>query len=101
PYRGFLYCGLMLTADGPYVIEFNARLGDPEAQVVLPRVNEPLLPLLDAAAGGNLPDRPIRLSPECQVGVVVASEGYPGAYATGKVIEGLDRASTLEGVTVY
>ncbi|HEX7088157.1 MAG TPA: phosphoribosylamine--glycine ligase [Vicinamibacterales bacterium] len=101
PYRGFLYCGLMLTDEGPYVIEFNARLGDPEAQVVLPLVDEPLLPLLDAAAAGSLPDRPIRIASECQVGVVVASKGYPGTYETGKVIEGLDRASALEGVTVY
>ena len=62
PYRGFLYCGLMLTATGPMVIEFNARLGDPEAQVILPLLDEPLLPLLDAAAAGALPRRPARLS---------------------------------------
>lgn len=101
PYRGFLYCGLMLTAEGPFVIEFNARLGDPEAQVVLPLVDEPLLPLLDAAAAGSLPDRPIRIAEACQVGVVIASDGYPGRYATGKVIEGLDAAASLPDVTVY
>ena len=101
PYRGFLYCGLMLTPEGPRVIEFNARLGDPEAQVVLPLVNEPLLPLLDAAAAGSLPDRPVSSSAECQVGVVMASGGYPGEFATGKMIEGLDRAAAIEGVTIY
>ena len=78
PYRGFLYCGLMLTAQGPMVIEFNARLGDPEAQVILPLIDEPLLPLLDAAAAGALPDRPARLSHQPRVGVVMASGGYPG-----------------------
>ena len=101
PYRGFLYCGLMLTAAGPRVIEFNARLGDPEAQVVLPLVDEPLLPLLDAAAAGSLPDRPVALGAERHVGVVMASGGYPGDFTTGKVIDGLDRAAALDGVTVY
>ncbi len=101
PYRGFLYCGLMLTANGPRVIEFNARLGDPEAQVVLPLVDEPLLPLLDAAAAGSLPDRPVKLSADRHVGVVMASGGYPGAFTTGKVIDGLDTAAALDGVAVY
>ena len=89
PYRGFLYCGLMLTAQGPKVIEFNARLGDPEAQVILPLIDEPLLPLLDAAAAGALPDRPARLSHQPRVGVVVASGGYPDHFETGKAITGL------------
>ncbi len=101
PYRGFLYCGLMLTAQGPMVIEFNARLGDPEAQVILPLINEPLLPLLDAAAAGALPDRPARLSHEPRVGVVVASGGYPDHFETGKLIAGLADAAALDGVAVY
>ena len=101
PYRGFLYCGLMLTAHGPKVIEFNARLGDPEAQVILPLIDEPLLPLLDAAAAGALPARPARLSHEPRVGVVIASGGYPGHFETGKAITGLDAAAALEGVEVY
>ncbi len=101
PYRGFLYCGLMLTAEGPMVIEFNARLGDPEAQVILPLVDEPLLPLLDAAAAGTLPDRPARLSHQPRVGVVVASGGYPDHFATGKPITGLADAAALDGVEVY
>lgn len=101
PYRGFLYCGLMLTADGPMVIEFNARLGDPEAQVILPLVDEPLLPLVDAAAAGALPARPIRLSRQPHVGVVVASRGYPDRFETGKPISGLAEAASVEGVHVY
>ena len=101
PYRGFLYCGLMLTAQGPMVIEFNARLGDPEAQVILPLIDEPLLPLLDAAAAGTLPNRPARLSHQPRVGVVVASGGYPDHFATGKAISGLDTAAALEDVEVY
>ncbi len=101
PYRGFLYCGLMLTPTGPMVIEFNARLGDPEAQVILPLINEPLLPLLDAAAAGALPDRPARLSHQPHVGVVVASGGYPNHFDTGKPITGLAEAAALDGVEVY
>lgn len=101
PYRGFLYCGLMLTANGPMVIEFNARLGDPEAQVILPLVDEPLVPLLDAAAAGPLPDRPLRLSHRPRVGVVIASGGYPDAFETGKEISGLADAAALEDVEVY
>ena len=101
PYRGFLYCGLMLTAKGPMAIEFNARLGDPEAQVILPLIDEPLLPLLDAAAAGALPDRPARLSHEPRVGVVIASGGYPDHFATGKTITGLAEAAALDRVEVY
>ena len=101
PYRGFLYCGLMLTSDGPKVIEFNARLGDPEAQVILPLVNEPLLPLLDAAAAGSLPSRPAKLSREPRVGVVLASGGYPDEFTTGQSISGLDEAAALDDVEVY
>lgn len=101
PYRGFLYCGLMLTRKGPMVIEFNARLGDPEAQVILPLVDEPLLPLLDAAAAGALPNRPARLKAEARVGVVMASGGYPDKFAVGKPITGLAEAAALDGVEVF
>ena len=82
PYTGFLYCGLMLTADGPMVIEFNARLGDPEAQVLLP-LHEPLLPLLQAAASRTLEARRPGLPVDRRVGVVVASRGYPDTFETG------------------
>jgi phosphoribosylamine---glycine ligase len=93
PYRGVLYCGLMLTADGPKVIEFNVRFGDPEAQVVLPMVDEPLAPLLWAAATGQLMASAPRVKPEAHVGIVLAAEGYPGEVRTGQPIEGLDRVA--------
>jgi len=92
PYRGFLYCGLMLTTDGPRVIEFNVRFGDPEAQVVLPLVEAPLAPLLLDAATGRLPAGTGRPGATAQraVGVVLAAGGYPGEVETGRPIEGLD-----------
>jgi phosphoribosylamine---glycine ligase len=100
PYRGFLYCGLMLTATGPAVIEFNARLGDPEAQVLLP-LGEPLLPLLQAVTTRTLPSRAAETTAACRVGVVVASGGYPDAFVTGKPIDGLAEAAALEAVRVF
>ena len=90
PFRGFLYAGLMLTCDGPKVIEFNVRFGDPEAQVVLPMIDGDLAPRLAAAAGGALDASPIPFRPEKLVGVVVASRGYPDAGPTGLHIRGLD-----------
>jgi phosphoribosylamine--glycine ligase len=90
PYRGLLYCGLMLTAEGPKVIEFNVRFGDPEAQVVLPMIAQPLAPLLWAAAAGVLRSSAVAISPEPHVGVVVAAPGYPGEIRAGQRIEGLD-----------
>jgi phosphoribosylamine--glycine ligase len=90
PYRGLLYCGLMLTAEGPKVIEFNVRFGDPEAQVLLPMIAEPLAPLLWAAATGVLRSVNVAISPEPHVGVVVAAPGYPGEVRAGQLIEGLD-----------
>jgi phosphoribosylamine--glycine ligase len=100
-YRGFLYVGLMLTAEGPNVVEFNVRFGDPEAQVVLPLIDEPLTPLLAAAAAGRLTARSCRRSAERAVGVVLASGGYPGRFEAGKSIEGLEQAEGLPGVTVF
>ena len=88
PFAGFLYCGLMLTAEGPKVVEFNARMGDPETQVVLPALDEPLLPHLQAAARGELTSGVFRTRPERFVGVVVASGGYPDRFESGKVIPG-------------
>jgi phosphoribosylamine--glycine ligase len=90
PYRGLLYCGLMLTADGPKVIEFNVRFGDPETQVVLPMIAQPLAPLLWAAATGVLRSSHVAITPEPHVGVVVAAPGYPREVRTGQRIEGLD-----------
>jgi len=93
PFRGFLYCGLMLTAAGPKVIEFNCRFGDPEAQVVLPLLDEPLSALLFAAStGAGLPVR-TRFSSDVAAGVVLAAPGYPGEFARGAAIRGLDRVA--------
>jgi phosphoribosylamine--glycine ligase len=90
PYRGVLYCGLMLTPAGPKVIEFNVRFGDPEAQVVLPMIADPLTPLLWAAATGVLRSSSIGVSDEPHVGVVLAAPGYPGEPRTGQPIAGID-----------
>ncbi|GMT96042.1 phosphoribosylamine--glycine ligase [Corallococcus caeni] len=90
PLRGVLYAGLMLTASGPKVLEFNARFGDPETQVLMMQVDEDLLPLLDACAKGTLEPRPLKQFPGASVGVVLAAEGYPEAPKKGQRIEGLD-----------
>ena len=99
-YHGFLYVGLMLTCDGPKVIEFNVRFGDPEAQVVLPRIDGDLLALLTGAADGRLESTPIAMTRDVAVGVVLASAGYPGSVTSGAVIEGVDDAARVEGVEV-
>ena len=91
PYRGVLYCGLMLTRNGPKVIEFNARFGDPEAQVILPMIEEPVAPLFWAAANGTLRASRVSVRPDPHVGVVLAAAGYPGDVQTGARIEGLER----------
>jgi phosphoribosylamine--glycine ligase len=101
PYRGFLYVGLMITGDGPKVIEFNARLGDPETQVVLPGLAEDLLPHLWDAAGGRIEPGTFRTTGGRHVGVVLASGGYPEAFEKGKVISGLDDAAALPGTLVF
>jgi phosphoribosylamine--glycine ligase len=101
PFRGFLYVGLMLTAEGPKVVEFNVRLGDPEAQVVLPLVDEPLLPILLEAAAGELNRETCRLSNDRLVGVVLASRGYPESAESGVPIAGIEAAEAQPGVTVY
>jgi phosphoribosylamine--glycine ligase len=101
PFVGFLYVGLMLTARGPQVIEFNARLGDPETQVVLPLIAEPLLPLLMSAASGRLTTSICATGNDRVVGVVVASRGYPENSQSGCVISGLDAAAQLPNVSVF
>lgn len=88
PFKGFLYVGLMLTPDGPRVIEFNVRLGDPEAQVILPRIAEPLTPLLVAAAQGAIGGKTCIMSDAAMVGVVLASRGYPESSESGQPIAG-------------
>lgn len=100
-YRGFLYAGLMMTCTGPKVIEYNVRFGDPEAQAVMPLLDGELLPLLVAAADGDLGDRRVRLGGGVSVGVVLAAAGYPGPVATGVPIAGLYPASQMPGVTIF
>jgi phosphoribosylamine--glycine ligase len=101
PYRGFLYVGLMLTADGPQVVEFNVRFGDPEAQVVLPMLADDLSPLLLAAASGKLGGCTARFRPEPHVGVVLAAGGYPEAPRGGMPIHGLDEAAATDDALVF
>jgi phosphoribosylamine--glycine ligase len=100
PFSGVLYAGLMMTADGPRVLEFNTRFGDPETQALLPRLGEDALELLTAAADGVLPDRAVRVSAGAAVAVVLASEGYPGTPRTGDAIDGLEEAARM-GAEVY
>lgn len=100
PFRGALYAGLMLTPQGPKVLEFNARLGDPETQVLMMQTADDLLPLLHAAAVGALPERRLRLEPGYSVGIVLAAPGYPEAPRAGLPISGLELA-TPPGVVVF
>ncbi|MGH2653691.1 MAG: phosphoribosylamine--glycine ligase [Actinomycetota bacterium] len=100
-YRGVLYAGLMLTSDGPKVLEFNARFGDPEAQAVLPRLDSDLAEALLACVEGRLGEVKVAWSPESCVTVVLASGGYPGPYGTGFPIEGLDAAGKSDRVAVF
>ncbi len=99
-YRGVLYAGLMLTAAGPKILEYNVRFGDPECQVVVPRLESDLAQLLAEAAEGRIRSEP-RFTDEAQVTVVLASEGYPSSPRTGDPIDGIDAASALDGVDVY
>jgi len=99
-YRGFLFCGLMLTPDGPKVLEYNVRFGDPEAQVVLPRLEGDLADLCATAADGALVGEP-QFSSDAAVTVVCAAPGYPEAPTTGTPITGVDAASAMPGVTVF
>lgn len=100
-YRGILYPGIMVTKDGPKVIEFNARFGDPEAQVYLTRLENDLLELLDACVSSTLGKIELKWSTQASICVVMASGGYPGNYAKGKSIAGLDRAAKLANTKVF
>lgn len=101
PYRGFLYCGLMLTAEGPKVVEFNCRMGDPETQVVLPLLKTDLVEVLNAMAGNGLGECSIEMHEGAAACVVLASEGYPGAYEKGKPITGIAEAEAQGPATVF
>ena len=101
PFVGALYAGLVLTARGPRVLEFNARFGDPETQALLPRLDSDFAEICSACARGELEGTKATWSPRASVSVVLASKGYPGSYAKGFEITGVDDAASLEGVQVF
>jgi phosphoribosylamine--glycine ligase len=101
PYKGVLYAGLMITREGPQLIEYNARFGDPETQVLMLRLMSDLVPALLASRDGMLKSFDLRWYAEPALTVVMAAKGYPGAYARGTVIEGLDAAGAVEGVEIF
>ncbi len=100
-FKGVLYCGLMMTVRGPMVLEFNCRFGDPETQPILMRLESDLVEALEASIEGRVSDGDFRWSRDASVCVVVASGGYPGTFAVGKRIDGLDEAGAVEGVKVF
>ncbi len=101
PFSGVLYCGLMMTAKGPMVLEYNARFGDPETQAILARLDSDLLEALEACVEGRLSDAEFRWKPGASACVVAASGGYPGSYTNGHKITGLDEAEKVPGVVVF
>jgi phosphoribosylamine---glycine ligase len=100
-YKGVLYCGLMMTARGPMVLEFNCRFGDPETQPILMRLESDLVEALEASVGGRVSEGDFRWSPDASACVVIASAGYPGTFEAGKKIAGLESVSAMEGVKVF
>jgi len=101
PYSGVLYAGLMMEGDEPLVLEYNVRFGDPETQVIMPRMKSDIVPVLEACARGDLSDVEVEWTEDACVTVVMASGGYPGSYTKGYPIEGLDRAEQEPGVVVF
>ncbi len=101
PYKGVLYAGLMITREGPKLIEYNARFGDPETQVLMLRLMSDLVPALLASRDGMLKNFDLRWYAEPALTVVMAAKGYPGSYARGTAIEGLDDAAAVEGVEIF
>ncbi|MGA9457303.1 MAG: phosphoribosylamine--glycine ligase, partial [Pseudolabrys sp.] len=101
PYKGALFAGLMITKDGPKLIEYNVRFGDPECQVLMLRMMSDLVPALMAARDGQLKSFDLRWYPDAALTVVMAAKGYPGNYNRGSVIEGLDAAAQVEGVEIF
>jgi phosphoribosylamine--glycine ligase len=101
PYRGVLYVGLMITKEGPKLIEYNVRFGDPECQVLMPRLKDDLLTLMLATCDGALGKISVRWKDEVAITVVLASKGYPGNYKSGSEIRGLARAGEIEGVKIF
>jgi phosphoribosylamine--glycine ligase len=100
-YRGVLYAGLMITSDGPKLIEYNVRFGDPECQVLMLRLKDDILTLMLAACDGGLDKVSVRWWEEAALAVVMAARGYPGPAVKGSEIRGLDRARLIEGVEIF
>lgn len=100
-YKGILYCGIMMTARGPYVLEFNCRFGDPETQPIMMRLESDLLSAIEAAVAGRTSEGDFRWSREPAVCVVMASGGYPGGFEVGKLITGVEEADRMNGVKVF
>ena len=100
-YKGVLYCGLMMTARGPMVLEFNCRFGDPETQPILMRLESDLVEALEASVGGRVSEGDFRWSPDASACVVISSAGYPGTFEAGKKIAGLESVGAMEGVKVF
>ena len=101
PYKGVLYAGVMVTKDGPKLVEYNARFGDPECQVLMLRMMSDLVPALIACADGQLKNFSLRWFDDVALTVIMATKGYPGDYGKGSVIEGLDDAAKVEGVEIF
>jgi phosphoribosylamine--glycine ligase len=101
PYRGVLYLGVMITAEGPKLYEYNARFGDPETQVLMLRLKSDLVPALLAARDGMLKSFDLRWHDDAALTVVMAAKGYPGSYQKGTLIEGLDEAARTDGVQIF
>ncbi len=101
PYKGVLFAGLMITEQGPQLIEYNVRFGDPECQVLMLRLMSDLVPALVAARDGQLKNFGLRWYPDAALTVVMATNGYPGSYGKGSLIEGLDQAAQVEGVEIF
>jgi phosphoribosylamine--glycine ligase len=101
PFVGVLYCGLMMTARGPQVLEYNARFGDPETQAILVRLESDLVDALEACIDGNLAETKLRWNPGASACVVASSSGYPGSYTTGLPISGLSSAARTPGVEIF
>jgi phosphoribosylamine--glycine ligase len=100
-YKGVLYCGLMMTARGPMVLEFNCRFGDPETQPILMRLESDLVEALEASIEGRVSEGDFRWSPDASVCVVMSSGGYPGAFEVGKKIMGIEEAGNVEGIKIF
>jgi phosphoribosylamine--glycine ligase len=101
PYKGVLFAGVMVTKDGPKLVEYNARFGDPECQVLMLRMKSDVLPALIACADGQLKHFDLRWYDDVAITVIMATKGYPGDYGKGSVIKGLDRAKSVDGVEIF